>query len=161
VKLFLAPVMLFALAFPAAPQTPCGPPGVTATVTPAVASLGQVIQVTLTNNSSSEITLPSSCVFTGVFPDPACGGTAVALVPCPAVLTPIPPGGSFTQEWNQTDSFGQQVPPGTYSFDIFHSDGACCPAVTIAVPVPALPVPAVGALVVLAALAAIWVIRRR
>ena len=40
----------------------CGPTGVVVTVSPTNASLGQTVQVTIANNSSSVIQLPSSCV---------------------------------------------------------------------------------------------------
>ena len=46
--------------------------------------------------------------------------------------------------WDQTDDNGQQVPLGTYSFQITYSNEdfsesfGCCPTVTIAPGVPAL-----------------------
>src|SRR5262245_53052229 len=91
-------------------QQACGLPGVTVSVSPDCATPGQVIQVTLTNNSNQVITLFSSCVYTNVHPSADCTGTPVFSPICLAVLTPIPPGQSKTQSWDQKDDNGIQVP---------------------------------------------------
>jgi hypothetical protein len=160
-KVSQAAAALLSLALPVASQTPCGPPGVTVTVTPAVAAPGEIIRVTLTNDSASTITLPTSCVYLGIHPSADCSGDSIESFICLFTFTPIPPGESVWMEWDQTDDAGLQVPAGTYSFSISHFDGGCCPTVSIVGNVPALPAPALGVLLGLAALAASWVLRRR
>ena len=116
-------------------QQACGLPGVTVTVTPECAAPGQMIQVTLTNNSNQVITLFSSCVYTNVHASSDCTGAAVFSPICLAVLTPIPPGQSKTQPWDQKDDNGIQVPDGDYSFSISYMGGGCCASVAIGPPV--------------------------
>ena len=91
--------------------------------------------MTLTNNSAQTILLPSSCVFQAVSPGD-CSSPPVFAPICLAVLTPIPPGGSASGSWDQTDNLGAQVPPGIYAFNInyFSSDFttfSCCPTVEV------------------------------
>jgi hypothetical protein len=62
----IALLTAFAFTLPAGAQVPCGPAGVAATLDPQLALPGEPIQVTLTNNSSGSIYLPSHCVYTGV-----------------------------------------------------------------------------------------------
>lgn len=128
---------LVLLAAPAAAQLPCGGvPGVTADASPAVAMPGQPITVTLTNNSGQTITLPSSCTFGGVQTGSDCTGAFVYGQFCLTVLTPIPPGQSSVQVWDQTDGSGNLLPAGDYSIPIQYYDGnfvsnTCCLAVSI------------------------------
>jgi len=140
-------VFLFS-AFPVVAQTPrrsscnaaetsCGLPGVKAVVSPACAAPGQVVLVTLKNDSDETITLPSGCIYIAVHPGTACASAPVLSPPCTFSLVPIPPGGSCTRPWFQNDNQGGQVPPGTYSFTIWYYDAGyanlieCCPEVTI------------------------------
>jgi hypothetical protein len=116
-------------------QQTCGMQGVTVTVTPECAAPGEMIKVTLTNNTNQVITLPSSCVYKSVHPSSDCTGQAVFTPLCLAVLTPIPPGQSATMPWDQLDDNVQQVPDGEYSFSIAYIGGACCASVTIGPPV--------------------------
>ncbi|HEX6883518.1 MAG TPA: hypothetical protein VF530_09065 [Planctomycetota bacterium] len=142
IPLFLAPVCLASLASAQAPcgaaETPCGLPGVTLVVTPACALPGEEVQVSVRNDSSETITLPTGCVYLSVSQGATCTG-AVAFSPgCPFVLVPLTPGTSFTLPWAQNDDLGNQVPPGTYSFAVWYWDAAfasliqCCAEVTIA-----------------------------
>ena len=136
-RLTFATIALFALALPTTAQVPCGIPGVTVTVSPSIAAPGQVIFVTLTNNSSQLINLPSSCTFQAVFAGPTCSGTSVFSPVCLSVITPIPPGTSDVMSWDQRDDSGVQVPDGDYAFWIRYYDASwsmtgCCPTVTIA-----------------------------
>jgi len=120
-----------------AAETPCGLPGVSLVVTPACALPGEEVQVTVRNDSSETITLPSGCVYLSVSPGATCTG-AVFSPGCPFVLVPLAPGTSFTLPWAQNDDLGAQVPPGTYSFAVWYWDAAfanliqCCAEVTIA-----------------------------
>ncbi len=129
-------VLVFAVV-PAAAQVPCATQGVTATVSPQIAAPGQVVLVTLTNDSNAVINLPSSCTYTSVFAGATCSGTAVFSPLCLAVITPIAPGQSHSMPWNQTDNNGQPVASGTYSVAIQYWDAAftnlvtCCPSLTI------------------------------
>lgn len=133
----LTVLSLFLLLLPAAGQTPCGLPGVTVTVSPSVAAPGQPVQVTIENASGQLIQLPSSCAFGAVYPSADCTGTPVLTPLCLAVIVPIPSGQSYSGTWNQGDDFGQQVPDGTYSFNVWYYDATfgatytCCPEMTI------------------------------
>jgi len=118
-------------------QTPCGTPGVTITVSPPTAAVGQVVQVTLTNDSGELIQLPSGCVFGPVYPGSDCTSTPIFTPSCAAVVIPIASGSSISSFWLQTDNLGQQVPPGAYSlgFSYWNSDftvmSSCCVPLTI------------------------------
>lgn len=115
-------------------QQACGLTGVTVTVSPECAAPGQVILVTLTNNSNQVITLPSTCVFESVHASTDCTGPIVFGPVCGAVILPVPPGQSRTQPWDQKDDNGLQVPSGDYSFSISYLRGGCCAGVTIGPP---------------------------
>jgi len=122
-----------ALALPSMAQVPCGLPGVEVTVTPADAALGEEVLVTLTNNSSQVIQLPTSCVFLSVHGDGTCSGTSTVHTPfCQQVLTAIAPGQSREMAWNQLDDLGNPVPAGDYSVAILYWDAnfaslsSCC-----------------------------------
>lgn len=126
------------LARPALAQTPCGHPDVVVEVDTNVGVLGQVFEVTLTNNTNTTIHLPSGCLVVGVFNGSDCTG-AVAFGPlCTGALVPIGPGQSIVGGWAQNDDNGQQVAPGDYSMWIrWWDDGFvtlfdCCAPVTIA-----------------------------
>lgn len=126
---------LVLLSAPAAAQSTCGVPGVTATVVPQHAAPGQPVTVTIHNGSAQTIQLPTSCVFQSVHAG-SCTGPAVLGLLCLQVITPIAPGASRSMPWDQTDDNGQQVPNGTYGIDIRYYDAAfnafsCCPTVTI------------------------------
>jgi hypothetical protein len=156
---------LLALALPAGADVPCGPAGVTASVSPQVAALGQSIEVTLTNDSSQTITLPSGCVYQAVYCSRACEGIPPgALVYGPACITvlwPIQPGRSETMPWDQRDDENEQVPTGTYAFQIAHDSGTCNPTLTITEGIPALGRWGLSALVGCVCLAGIWALRAR
>lgn len=135
-------VLLFSL--PVAAQTPCsaaetacGLPGVKAVVSPSCAAPGQIVLVTLKNDSDQTITLPTGCTYLAVHPGTACASAPVFSPLCTFSLVPISPGGSYTYPWYQNDDQGAQVPPGTYSFTIWYYDAGfanlieCCPEVTI------------------------------
>jgi hypothetical protein len=136
-RITLPLLALATLQLSAAAQTPCGTNGVTVTVDPPVAAVGQAILVTLTNNSGDTIQLPSSCVYGPVYPGSGCTSLPVYSPLCLTVLTPIAPGASVTSVWLQNDDFGQQVPSGPYSLRISYWDSAfttlssCCAVSTI------------------------------
>jgi len=131
----LAACALTAFATALAAQVPCGIPGVTATVTPSNAQVGEPIQVALTNGTGSLIQLPTSCLFGVRAGD--CDGPSIYPVGCGQVITPIEPGTTMSGTWNQTDVFGQPVAPGTYTIQIRYYDPSfatltsCCVPVTI------------------------------
>lgn len=118
-------------------QTPCGTNGVTVTVSPPVAAVGQVVQVTLTNNSGELIQLPSGCVFGPVYPGSDCTSTPIYTPSCAAVVIPVASGSSIQSFWQQTDNLGQQVPAGAYSLGFSYWDStftvmsSCCVPLTI------------------------------
>lgn len=128
----LASLAVLVVPVPLDAQSPCGLPGVTVTVSPRVAAPGQLVQVTLTNGSSQEIDLTSSCCFQSVHPDAACSTAPVFTPFCLAVIVSIQPGQSYTTTWNQRDDSGFQVPDGSYSFTIRYWDAgfttlmSCC-----------------------------------
>jgi hypothetical protein len=147
---------LLVLALPAWAEVPCGPEGVTASVSPEIAPQGQPIQVTLTNDSSQTITLPSSCVYQSVF------GAGFLYAPyCLAIVWPIPPGRSESMPWDQRDGNGEQAPTGSYFVSIVHHDGSCLLTVTITEGIPALDRWGLSALVGVLCLAGIWALRAR
>ncbi len=136
----------------ASAQLPCGGiAGVDVKIDPPAATLGQMVKLTLSNNSGQLIQLPSSCTIQSIHPI-NCGGIAVFTPGCAAVITPIPPGSTAIFFWDQTDDFGNQVPPGQYGFNVFYYDGVfspftCCPTVQIcsSPPTPAAEVVRLGA----------------
>jgi hypothetical protein len=132
-----------ALALPCIAQLPCGGvSGVTATVTPSVAAVGQSVTVTLDNQSNQTIMLPSSCTYGSVHPDSSCNASPVFAPFCLSVLVPIAPGQSSSMTWDQTDDNGAQVPAGSYSFQVSYWDAnftalhTCCVQLSIAQPTP-------------------------
>ena len=132
------PLLVLLLATsPLAAQQPCGLPGVTIEVSPAVAAAGETVQVTLTNGSAQTIVLPSSCVFESVHSGGACGGPPVLTPLCLSILVPLAPGQSHSGSWSQWDDGGTQVPPGSYSFQVryfdagFVSQFTCCAPLTV------------------------------
>lgn len=136
----LVPLLLpAALALPCIAQVPCGVPGVTVTVTPSIAAPGQTVLVTLDNQSSQTITLPSSCTYGSVHSGSSCA-SAVFTPFCMAVLVGIPPGQSSSMSWDQTDDSGSPVPVGSYSFSVSYWDAGfsslqtCCAPLTITEP---------------------------
>jgi hypothetical protein len=139
-RLISATIGAVVLSLAAHAQTPCGSLGVLVDVSPAQPKVGDVITVTLTNLSNVTIQLPDSCVFDSVHNDNACSTTPVFSPFCLQVITPIPPGGSKSTTWDQTDDFGAQVPSGTYSFAIkfFTPTGTdgCCAVTKIEDPCP-------------------------
>lgn len=133
----LAVLGSLALALPAPAQEPCGIRGVFVTVSPEVAAPGEVVEITLTNNSDKPISLPNSSTYEGVFSGSACTGTSVFNPISLTMILEIPPGESIMRSWDQMDDSGRQVPDGTYSFDVRYLSTnslvlACCPEVTIA-----------------------------
>ena len=124
---------LLALAPSGMSQVPCGLPGVTVTVSPDNAAVGQPILVTLTNNSNQLIQLPSSCTFNAIHAGTVCDNASVVFAPfCLSVITPIQPGQSHSMPWDQLDGSANQVPAGDYSVSIRYWDAAftsltsCC-----------------------------------
>ena len=136
-KLLKALLATFALALPVTAQTQCGLPGVTVDVQPAVATPGQPITVTLTNGSNSLIQLPSSCTIEAIRQGSGCTGPSITATLCLQVITPIQPGASRQQDWNQLAGLGQQVPDGVYSIEVVYWDAnfsqlqSCCTEVLI------------------------------
>ncbi len=135
-KRTLTSIALLVLSLSAAAQDPCGLAGVTVTVNPPNAVPGQPIEVVLTNASTQLIQLPSTCTFQAVYSGPACSGTPVFSPWCFTVITPVPPGTSSSQFWDQLDNNGNQVPDGVYSFEInyyydVHNPYGCCTSITI------------------------------
>jgi hypothetical protein len=135
----LAALAFLLASLPAAAQTPCGA-GISVTVSPPVAAPGQVVTVTLTNQSSQDIELPSSCVFVTVYLGTTCTTLDVRSEACLTIVVPIAPGQSVSATWDQTDNFGLQVPEGDYSFEVLYSDAgftgliSCCATLTITCP---------------------------
>ena len=90
----------------------CG--GLTASVVPNPAPYGEVVKATLTNPTTSIITLPETCVIRTIHeggPD----GPAITGFGCLTAPAPIFPGGSLEQLWNQETDEGVQVEPGLYT----------------------------------------------
>ena len=121
-----------------AAQTPCGGvEGVTVSVAPPVAAVGQPVLVTIANDSNETIYLPSSCVFGAFYSGFGCTGPRVFTPLCLAVITPLPPGSSETSYWLQTDDFNQQVKSGDYSVNATYWDSGfenlhtCCASFSI------------------------------
>ncbi len=137
-RYLLASFGVLLASIPAVAQTPCRLPGVAVSVSPSIAAPGQVVSVTLTNNSNQVIQLPSSCVFEAVHAGSACSTVPVLSPICLFVIVPLAPGHSYTGAWDQTDDNGAQVPSGSYSFFVRYWDAAftslvsCCPELTIA-----------------------------
>ena len=158
----LAVLLLIAFATPVSAQAPCGVPGVTITVSPQNALPGQQVLVTLTNLSGQTISLPSSCLFSLVFPDATCSGTPVLSLGCAAVITPVPSGSSYSQPWDQRDDNHHQVPGGVYSFGS-GIPTSCCATVTIAQEIPAISPAGLAVLALLLGLLALtwtWLTQR-
>jgi len=117
------------LGAPVAAQVDCLPQGVTVTVSPDPAPQGALVEVTIDNQSDQLFVLPSSCLYASVREED-CDGALVQVPLCLAVLVPIPPGGSHTNVWAQTDTTGNLVAPGVYAFDLALPVD-CCPTVTV------------------------------
>lgn len=132
------------LACPVAAQD-CGLPGVTTTVTPAVAAVGEIVEVTLHNGSDEVIQLASSCVFYSVHPGAGCVAPPVSGATCLWIWIDLEPGESHTSVWGQADDWGAQVAPGVYSFAVSYwtEDSTelheCCPEVTVCASATATP----------------------
>ncbi|MCC7171982.1 MAG: hypothetical protein IT459_16175 [Planctomycetes bacterium] len=119
----------------AAAQSPCSP-GLDLTVSPAQPMLGDVITVTVTNNTGvvlwHALGAPVGGAYTG-----GCGGTWIWGPNVIDVPVPLMPGASASIVWDQTDIiFGEQVPPGRYGFASGMTDDqqqfhGCCVEVTI------------------------------
>lgn len=87
-------------------------------VSPQVALPGQTVTVTLKNVSAADTyTLSTACLFNSVHLN-SCDTDPVAVSGCLQVLTPIAPGQSYSQPWDQKDDLGQQVADGGYRFAI-------------------------------------------
>ena len=120
-----------------AAQQPCGFPGVTLDVFPASAPQGQPIRVTLTNQSTQTIHLPTACTFESVHPGTSCTSPALFTPSCLFVLVPLAPGQSASSLWFQQDNAGAQVAPGSYAFQVrywdagFGSLAECCASVSV------------------------------
>ena len=138
----LTPLLLASLVAPLSAQLPCGSvPGVEVSVSPAVAPPGAPVTVTLTNLSAGSIDLSSSCVWKSVHVDD-CGNPPIVVPICLSVITTIPPGGSKSMLWDQTDGSGAPVAPGTYTFQVEYFAGAfspnsCCATVEVCAAAPA------------------------
>jgi hypothetical protein len=136
-RLSLLTLTLLAIALPAAAQETCGLPLVTVTVTPDPAPIGTPVLVTLTNNSSSTIQLPTSCTYQSVHEAESCSNSVVLAPFCAQVFTPIAPGQSSFMTWNQDDGSGIQVAAGPYAISIsywdetFSTQYSCCPSVLL------------------------------
>jgi hypothetical protein len=116
-------------------QSPCSP-GLDLTVSPAAPMLGEVITVTVTNNTGVLLWHTLGAPIGGAFAG-GCGGTWIWSPWIIDLPTPLAPGTSASVVWDQTDSiFGEQVPPGRYGFTSLLSDDqqqaySCCIEVTI------------------------------
>ena len=136
-KMLLTLLALTALQLGAVSQTPCGTNGVTVSMNPPVALPGQLIQITLTNDSAETINLPTACNFGAIYPGSVCAGTPVFTPLCLQVITTVFPGQSVTSLWLQTDDMGLQVPNGIYSFALSYWNAdmsaqfTCCAPVAI------------------------------
>ena len=119
-------------------QSPCSP-GFDLTVSPAQPMLGDVLTLTVTNNTGAVLWYSLGSPVGGAYAG-GCGGTWVWAPLSIDVPVPLQPGASVSIDWDQTDFiFGEQVPPGRYGFvsgmkddqDQFHG---CCVEVTIHAP---------------------------
>lgn len=104
-------------------------------ITPANPKVGEEITVALTNPTANVYTLNSACLFNSIHIND-CSGMAVQKINCAQIITPIKPGQTITQDWDQTDALGNQVKPGSYGFriQVVGSTGtpeSCCPTVII------------------------------
>ncbi|MBL8766567.1 MAG: hypothetical protein JNL94_04325 [Planctomycetes bacterium] len=119
-------------------QVPCSP-GLDLTVSPAAPMVGDVITVTVTNNTGGVLWHTLGAPVGGAFAG-GCGGTWIWGPNVIDVPVPLPPGASASIVWDQTDIiFGEQVPPGRYGFSSGMSDDqhqfvGCCVEVTIHAP---------------------------
>lgn len=91
------------------------PADLSLTVTPTQAAAGQPFTATLTNQSAGctyELPL-AGCTITWVAIEDCFGDTALFPI-CPPGPTPLGPGQSVVEVWDQTNDFGEQVDDGLY-----------------------------------------------
>src|SRR5262245_8339126 len=120
---FLAATALGLLLAPATrAQGTCG--NLTVTISPNPAPYGAPVTVTVANNSGSPASLSSSCVITAIYP--ALGAAPVFAPFCLTVLTPVAPGNSLSQIWDQKGNCDQQVPAGPYTVVVNAFPGGSC-----------------------------------
>ena len=125
-----------------APGVACGGlPGVTVEVTPQNALPGEIITVTIHNNSGQDILLPNGCAYQGVYAGTGCQGSPLFLQLCTLNIPTIPDGGTYSRTWDQQIN-GSQAPVGNYSFEIRYFDAnfannySCCVSFNIDSPLP-------------------------
>ncbi|MFG0317607.1 MAG: hypothetical protein ACF8XB_10055 [Planctomycetota bacterium JB042] len=132
----------FAAALAAAALVPtasaqCGAAGLNVQVFPAAATVGQPIQIIVTNVSPNcTYFIEDSCLYKKVFKSQCGGSVVVPFRPCQIGQQFIQPGQSFLDSWDQTTQVGGQVPPGTYAFNVSVKEvgggtHSFCPTVTI------------------------------
>jgi hypothetical protein len=92
---------------------------VVATVGPPTSPVGGTVWISVSNDTSSSISLSSPCPFLVL--DTA--GNVVYGPFCPAVIQPVAAGAVYTTSWGQTDGFGVQVAPGNYVVRVFLPGG--------------------------------------
>lgn len=111
--------LVFTTAAATADAQPCGTAGIDISVFPSAPVLGEPIQIIVTNlTANCTYVISDSCVYHKVFSG-SCGGSAVLpFRQCAIGQVFIPPGQSIVDVWNQKNGNGQQVPPGTYFFDV-------------------------------------------
>ena len=91
-----------------------------AEISPPSARPGQPI--TLTVSPNQPVTLSTGCAATSIRDD--INGNHVTFYACPLILVNLAPCATYSQTWNQQDQFGNQVPPGTYWFEVSYFTSA-------------------------------------
>lgn len=98
----------------AALATPLTAQIMSAEISPQTAQPGQ--NITLTIRPNQPVQLLSGCAATSIRDD--INGNMVTFYGCPLIIVNLPACGSYSQTWNQQDQFGNNVPPGTYWFEV-------------------------------------------
>ncbi len=93
---------------------------VTATVSPPVAPVGCEIRITLANDTN-QVLNSGACPFTV---QDSNGNSVFSPFICILIIIPIAPGQTHDFTWNQTDNFGNQVPPGNYTVTMNLQNGS-------------------------------------
>ena len=115
-------------------------PGVRVDISNASPQPGELVGIKLVNNSGSTLTVPSGCLFPVVLAGDDCSGSAIDTYICAAPPIVVGPFESFTQFWDQTDTAGNPVGLGEYSFPVTYFGPnflsySCCVSIEV-VPAP-------------------------
>jgi hypothetical protein len=109
--LALAPALLAALALATGAQNISGE------FSPNPVAPGVPVTLTITDATGAGLNLSSSCTWFTIHQGTQAGPVVPLGIFCPAVIVPVPPNGSFSFTWDQTDDTGSLVAPGLYWFE--------------------------------------------